>query len=107
MTLGEQLRVWREQAGLSQAEFADALGLKQQTVSSWERDLARPHASRASEIARVLELDTNVVLTTIVDRGDADRRNAAPAARRAKVERLSESDWKAIEPLIDQMLGKK
>lgn len=36
---GEELRKWRKGIGLSQSEVAERLGLKQNTVSRWERGL--------------------------------------------------------------------
>ena len=55
--LGETLRLRREQCRLGQAQLAERLGVRQQTVSRWEQGLALPRPARVLELAHVLDLD--------------------------------------------------
>lgn len=55
------LKVWRQIAGLSQMEMADALrerGLNttQATISSWETGRTHPNAEAIAEIEKVLKI---------------------------------------------------
>jgi transcriptional regulator with XRE-family HTH domain len=59
---GSQLRAWREAADYTQVELAEALEVKQQTVSDWERDAARPRPARARAIEKVLGLPPDSVV---------------------------------------------
>lgn len=53
---GERLRNSRENAGFSQDELAEKIGLKsgKQTISRWERDLSEPSVSQLVAMAEVL-----------------------------------------------------
>ena len=50
MSISKQLKAWRRQAGLSQAEAAQALGLNRRTLQHWEQGrLPGPLAQTAIE----------------------------------------------------------
>lgn len=51
---GGALRALREELGLSQAAVAEALGVRQPTVSRWETGKARPRPRYAVELLRLL-----------------------------------------------------
>lgn len=53
---GEILKNIRKQAGLSQAEFAEKLGVHMQTVSRWERNTSEPDMSMYEEISKTLSV---------------------------------------------------
>jgi DNA-binding XRE family transcriptional regulator len=42
MMIGKNIRALRKKAGLTQAEVAKALGVKQQVIASYEKELANP-----------------------------------------------------------------
>lgn len=61
--LGTFLIQARLAAGFAQqAEFAAAVGVKQQTVSRWERGLSRPRAEQVPEIAAALDIDADALM---------------------------------------------
>jgi transcriptional regulator with XRE-family HTH domain len=64
-TFGTSLRRWREQAGLTQGDLAEQLGITQQTVSDWERDRGLPHRTRTAELDRILGLEPRTTLLAI------------------------------------------
>jgi len=53
-TFGDRVAAARENAGLSQAELAKRLGIKQSTLRGWEDDLSEPRANRLATLAGVL-----------------------------------------------------
>ena len=55
--LGETLKIRREERGLGQEELAAQLGVRQQTVSRWEKGLALPRPARVVQLASALGLD--------------------------------------------------
>ena len=55
-TFGDRLAAAREQAGLSQAELAKRLGVRQSTLRGWEDDHAEPRANRLSMLAGLLNV---------------------------------------------------
>ncbi len=57
-----RLRELREKAKLSQAEAADRLGVKQNTVSRWETGVATPSVDLYSQIATVYNVAVRNIL---------------------------------------------
>lgn len=57
-TIGQRIRLARENAGVSQQKLADALDINRVSVSNWENDESKPELQRLSKIAA--ELNTNV-----------------------------------------------
>ncbi len=55
--LGETLKIRREERGLGQEELAAQLGVRQQTISRWEKGLALPRPRRVRQLAELLDLD--------------------------------------------------
>ena len=50
MSLGEKIREQRKQAGLSQEQLADILGVSRQSISKWESDIAYPETDKLIEL---------------------------------------------------------
>ena len=59
---GARLRELRAKAGLSQAEFAEAMQVQQSTISRWELGERFPPADALPAIAKVLRLENTVDL---------------------------------------------
>ena len=51
----EKVQALRRHLGLSQAELADCLGTRQQTISEWERGAYRPRGISRSMLSRIAE----------------------------------------------------
>lgn len=58
---GESLRSLRERSGLGQGQLAAQLGVRQQTVSRWERGVALPRPTRIVELAQALGVEPAVL----------------------------------------------
>ncbi len=42
MKIGQSLKYWRENAGLTQMELSQKTGLNQSTISRWEKEIQNP-----------------------------------------------------------------
>ncbi len=54
MTLGEQIKFYRKQAGMTQQNLADKLLVSFEAVSNWERNINVPTADNLLYIAEAL-----------------------------------------------------
>lgn len=57
------LKAYRIQHGYTQEELAKALGVSQQTVSSWESRSQDPRLSNLKKMAELFETDLNVIFS--------------------------------------------
>jgi transcriptional regulator with XRE-family HTH domain len=79
-TLGDRIAAAREAAGLSQAGFARALGVKLATVQSWEDDRAEPRANKLQMLAGMLNVSVGWLLTGTGDGPEGPPGGRTPAA---------------------------
>lgn len=56
MTVGERIKAARKQAGLTQKELAERLGLSFQAIAQWENNLRKPKLETLQKIAAALEV---------------------------------------------------
>ena len=52
---GQMIRALRNSMNMNQSEFADVLGVRQQTISEWENDVYLPTRARSNHITMVAE----------------------------------------------------
>lgn len=62
-TMGDRIAKLRKEKGLSQEKLAERLGVSSQAVSKWENDASCPDIGLLPELARVLEVTTDELLT--------------------------------------------
>ena len=62
-TFGDRLAGARENAGMTQAQMAERLGVELATLQAWENDMAEPRANRLSMMAGLL----NVSMTWLMN----------------------------------------
>lgn len=67
-TFGDRMAGAREASGMSQAQLARRLGVKEKTIEKWENDLSEPRANRLSMLAGLLNVS---ILWLISGDGDA------------------------------------
>ena len=53
-TFGDRVAAAREALGFNQLEFAERLGVLQETLADWEDDRAEPRANRLQMLAAML-----------------------------------------------------
>lgn len=56
-----QLRVWREQRGLSQADLGRAVGVTNNAISQFERGVIKPRIPVCESLARALNMPLAVL----------------------------------------------
>jgi len=57
MSIGQKIRVLREEASLTQQELADKLFISRQTVSNWERDHIKPTITNLQELEDLFDVE--------------------------------------------------
>lgn len=72
--VGKRIRVYRQQAGLSQTQLGDALKLTFQQVQKYEKGVNRVAPSRLEVIARVCGVPVSVFMPSL----DGQKGNSAP-----------------------------
>ncbi len=61
-TLADRIKSLREQAGLTQADVARALGLTRSGVNAWEMGLSVPSTQYIVELAKTFHVSTDYLL---------------------------------------------
>ena len=74
---GQRLHALREQAGLSQQQLAERLGLTQRAYAHWERN---PVALRPEQLLSLAEV-LNVSVENLVGSNGSKKRGAGPTGR--------------------------
>jgi len=62
MTLGERIKLARENADLSRADIAKHFGVTVQAVGAWERNVSRPDYDILVEFAKLTDVTTDWLL---------------------------------------------
>ena len=60
--IGNRIRKYREELGLSQKELADKIGVSNSRVSNWEQGINRPDADMLAEICMALNVSPSLLL---------------------------------------------
>ncbi len=74
------------------------MGVTQQTVSDWERDVGMPHRSRAIDLERILGLEPRTVVLAIHD--ELDPGEVEVSGTGADLEELRQRDPEAYEHVM-------
>lgn len=61
-TLGERIRYYRQQKGLTQRQLGDLVGASHNSVSDWENNKNKPYPGMIEKICGALEVDANTLL---------------------------------------------
>lgn len=62
MTLGERIATARKQAGLSQEQLGEKLGVSRQAVSKWESNQSNPDIAYLAQICRLFRISSDWLL---------------------------------------------
>ena len=71
-TFGDRVAAAREALGFNQLEFAERLGVLQETLADWEDDRAEPRANRLQMLAAMLNVSMGWLLNGEGDGLDTD-----------------------------------
>ncbi len=70
MTNVSLVRIYREQAELSQEQLGERIGVTRQTIAAWEKGGRAPSVAQLTKIARVLGVPAELLLESPEDKGD-------------------------------------
>ena len=70
MEFSERLKDLRKQAGLTQVDVAEKLGISQQAYASWERGIKKPTQENLVKIAQVLNVSVDYLVGNSEERTD-------------------------------------
>lgn len=104
---GQALERALDAKGATQTRMAEALGINQTTVSSWVRGVKRPrYREDVERIEEWLGAESCAAGTLAAILYEPPiRSDDRPAALHGKIDRLPERDRRAVERLVDEMLG--
>lgn len=85
--------------GITQAELADDLGLKQQAVSKWVKGVTRPRTATLTQLAHRFGWDETTALraAAYLGSGESDTPPAARAERKSVPDRLTALEVRVAE----------
>lgn len=63
MTLGEKIKKFRSENGLSQQELADKLGIHRKTIAFYEQNKTQPSADILQKLAAIFGISHNYLLS--------------------------------------------
>ena len=61
--MGERIGILRQKRGMTQSVLAEKMGITPQAISKWERGMSFPDLSRLEELAKMLEVSVDYLLT--------------------------------------------
>lgn len=82
-TLGFRIALRRKELGFTQEELAEKVGVSAQAVSKWENDISCPDISLLPNLAKVLNMTTDELLT-----GKKDEVKFVPIEQRKPIDEL-------------------
>lgn len=62
MTLGQRIQKGRKEAGLSQEELAEQLGVSRQAVSRWENDNGYPEIEKIIRLSQIYQVSLDYLV---------------------------------------------
>lgn len=60
--IGNRIRKYRKEVGLTQEQLAEAIGVTKSRVSNWEQGINRPDADILAELCKALNVSPSILL---------------------------------------------
>ncbi len=100
MHIGKNIRALRKQAGLTQVDLAKALGIKQQVVANYEKEVTNPEVAKLPTLAKVLSIPIEALFHTERPAGELQakikRKNSREVQAQEMFRRLKPEEQRAI-----------
>lgn len=64
MTLGEQIKTYRQKAGMSQEKVAELVGVSRQAVTKWEMNRSSPNTENLFRLAEIFSISVEQLLSS-------------------------------------------
>ncbi len=100
--VGEVIQKKRKEAGFTQAQLAEMLGVTPPAVNRWEKNLSFPDATLLAPLARLLKTDINTLFSFYDTLSEAERDDAVSEARNKL---LIEEETNALS-FVDRIIKK-
>ena len=97
--LGNRIRKYREERGLSQKQLSDMINVSNSRISNWEQGINRPDADILADICRALSVSPSELLDVRLSEDDlSDHERCIIKAYREKTD---------MQKAVDILLGLK
>ncbi len=85
--IGNRIRKFREEQGISQKELAKRIGVSNSRISNWEQGINRPDADFLADLCRALNVSPSILLDVRLSPDDLnDQERKVIRAYRTKTE---------------------
>jgi len=74
MTLGEKIKMYRSQNGLSQEKIAELVGVSRQAVTKWESGQSAPSTTNLITLAEIFKISMDDLVSGVSQTGLAERK---------------------------------
>jgi transcriptional regulator with XRE-family HTH domain len=106
LIIGEKLRQWRKQAGLSQTALEEKAGLGHNTVSRIERGEKNPNIATLTKLAGALKISyEQLMMGTPSEKGRSEEENPYKKRLLYEIDKLTESECKEVYPVWERLVG--
>ncbi len=107
-TLGDRIKIRRNELGLSQSELADKVGISYAQIGRYETKDVQPPAKTLTTIADVLGVSPDFLLYGSTDEKAKARLSDPELINQFKaIEDMEEEDRNVVKKLIDAFITKK
>lgn len=89
MNFSEKLTALRRQAGMSQEQLADRLGVTRQSVSKWEGGAAQPELSKLVALSELFQVSVDYLVKDYLEEPEAPAGESSTARLEEQVEEIS------------------
>ena len=103
--IGNIIQQKRKEAGLTQAQLADRLGVSAPAVNRWEKDLSFPDATLLAPLARCLKTDLNELFSFYDSLSAKERELIVNKARMLFLEGKDEEAFQCIDNALRENLS--
>lgn len=102
MTIGERIKYYRIERGITQERLANELYISNQAVSKWERNASLPDVSLIAKIAHVLGVSCDALFIDSVEDVDKELNEIIKRAEQVSVNNIDE--YKCCVSLLEKAL---
>lgn len=103
--IGEMIQKKRKEAGYTQAQLAELLGVTPPAVNRWEKNLSFPDSTLLAPLARLLKTDINTLFSFYETLSEAERETTVKEASMIFLEQGEQEGLSFVDRLIKKNLS--
>lgn len=104
MTIGERIKYYRLQKGITQEKLATELYVSNQAVSKWERNVSLPDVSLIAKIAQILGVSCDALFIDSLDSVEKELREIIKKAEQISID--DREEYKAYVSLLEKTVDR-